>query len=177
MIRAGRDLAPFLTRHARCAPVAANVTQRAMEKKLRSARFTVPGRRAPARRSTSACSLTVLESRAAASTRRVPQATRVTSLACGNRPPEGVANRSRTAAVSARSTTVPSTAVTTRPNARSPATSTRSAAATASNSARSTPAGRRALACDNAAALTPGHIQIVGLTAPSNGHNRASTAR
>jgi len=40
-----------------CAPVAAAVTQRAMLKKFRSARFSVPGRSAPTVWSNSFCSL------------------------------------------------------------------------------------------------------------------------
>jgi hypothetical protein len=43
----------------------------------------------------------------AAMIHRIPQATNATIRACGNRPPEGVANRSRILAVSARSNTVP----------------------------------------------------------------------
>ena len=70
---------------------------------------------------------------------------------------------------------MPSTAVTTSPNTRSPATSTDTAPARPSNSLRITATGNRARACDNADALTVAHIQIAGLNAPNNGHNRAST--
>ncbi len=54
---AGRLRTPFFTRQASCAPVAAAVTQRAMLKKFRSARFSVPGRSAPTVWSNSFCSL------------------------------------------------------------------------------------------------------------------------
>ncbi len=77
--------------------------------------------------------------------------------------------------MSARSTTVPSTAVTTSPKTLNPATSTAAAPARASNNPRSTATGNRALACDNAGPLTVARIQIDGLNAPSSGHNRAST--
>jgi hypothetical protein len=53
----GTDLAPFLTRHTSAAPVAAAAIQRAMEKKLRSAVFKVPGRNALISSSARTCSL------------------------------------------------------------------------------------------------------------------------
>ena len=91
MTLAGRDFAPFLTRQIRCAPVPAAVRHRCMEKKFRSTRFNVPGRNWPTMRSHRACSLNAHESSTAPSTRRVPHTTRVTTLACGNLPPDGVA--------------------------------------------------------------------------------------
>lgn len=91
VMRAGRLLAPFLTRQARCAPVAVKRIHRCMEKKLRSARLRVPGCRASASRSTRCCSLRALLSWAAAMIHRVPQVTRVTRRAWGYFPPEGVA--------------------------------------------------------------------------------------
>jgi hypothetical protein len=45
MVLRGTDLAPFLIRQARSAPVAENRIQRCMEKKPRSARLRMPGRK------------------------------------------------------------------------------------------------------------------------------------
>jgi hypothetical protein len=54
-----------------------------MEKKLRSARFKVPGASSSTRVSVSSCSLVSYEPIAAARTLRVPQAVSVTARACG----------------------------------------------------------------------------------------------
>jgi hypothetical protein len=45
MVLRGTDLAPFLIRQARSAPAAENRIQRCMEKKPRSARLRMPGRK------------------------------------------------------------------------------------------------------------------------------------
>jgi len=45
MVLSGTDLAPFLIRQARWAPVPENRRNRSMEKKPRSARFSIPGRK------------------------------------------------------------------------------------------------------------------------------------
>ncbi len=52
----GTDLTPFLTRQHRCAPAAENRIHRSMEKKPRSARFSMPSRSVPASSSTRAFS-------------------------------------------------------------------------------------------------------------------------
>jgi hypothetical protein len=72
-----------LTRQANCAPVAAQATNRAMLKKLRSARFSVPGASWSTSVSTNSCSLVAYEPTAAARTLRVPHAVSVTTLAWG----------------------------------------------------------------------------------------------
>ncbi len=108
----------------------------------------------------------------------MPHSTRVTARACGNRPPVGVANLARIASVAARSNTVPSVAVTTRPNTSDPAAATRPAASAAVrvNNSRSTATGNRSLACDNATVQTGTHITTTGLKTDSNGHRRVITA-
>ena len=91
MTFAGRDFAPFLTRQIRCAPVPAAVRHRFMEKKLRSATFNVPGASWATSWSHRACSLSAHEPTTAPSSRLVPHTTRVTILAWGNLPADGVA--------------------------------------------------------------------------------------
>ena len=148
---AGRCVLLFLTRQASCAPVAAQARNRAMEKKLRSARFSVPGVNSSTRVSTSSCSLVAYEPTAAARTLRVPHAVSVSTLACGWHPPVGVANHARIASVSARSKMVPSNAVSSNPNSHAPTTGPRSgSAAVARNRAWNTFSSTLARACDNA---------------------------
>jgi hypothetical protein len=77
--------------------------------------------------------------------------------------------------VAARSNTVPSTAVMTSPNIRSPTVSATGLPAAAWNNARSASAGNRALACDNAAAVTGPASTSAGFNDPSSGHNRPTT--
>ena len=174
-IRAGKDRVPFLTRQISCAPVPVAVCHRRREKYPRSARLRVPGARCPARRSLSSGSATAQEPVTAPRIRRVPHTTRVTRRAWGNRPPAGVANRTRTGSVAGKSTTVPSTAVTTSPNVRNPGRSPGSGRAPAVNNASSTPGDSRARAWDNATAVTGPPITRAGLNAVSRGHSRAST--
>ncbi len=146
-----------------------------MAKKLRSARFSVPGPNASVSRSTSACSLTADESTAAARTRRVPHEARVTSRACGKRPPLGIANRAAISAVAARSTTVPSNTVNSSPNQVAPGTSASSPApAVAWNNASNGSPRSRVRAWDNAEPLG---TAAPGVNAPgSSASTRASTA-
>ncbi|PWJ51725.1 hypothetical protein SAMN06264364_1203 [Quadrisphaera granulorum] len=91
MMRAGRDLAPFLTLQASSAPVFAAAHQRVKEKKFLSARTSIPALRCPptTRRSHSACSLVVIASMTAARQARVAVCTNVTSLSWGYSPSAG----------------------------------------------------------------------------------------
>jgi hypothetical protein len=130
-----------------------------MLKKFRSAGFSVPGANWSMSVSVSSCSLVAYEPTPAARTLRVPHAVRVTALACGWRPPVGVAKQARIARVSARSKLVPSNAVNSNPNSVAPTTTTPTGSpVVAWNGIWSTFLSTRARACDNA--------EPVGIPAP-----------
>jgi hypothetical protein len=134
-----------------------------MEKNPRSARLIVPGRSSLIRLSARACSLMPDESTRAVRTHRVPQATNATIRACGNRPPAGVVNAAHISFVSARSNTVPSIAVTNKPNAYDSAPAAGITCAEAVNTSRSAAALTRTRAFDTAAAVGVPSTHVRGI--------------